>query len=53
MTALVNVDLSGANLIGVKYDQVGLSMIAGSKLDNTKMSADMRKDIEKLRLGSG
>jgi len=50
-TALVNVDLSGANLVGIKYDDQILPMIASSKLDNAKMSADMQKDIEKLRSG--
>jgi len=48
-TALVNVDLSGANLVGIKYDNQILPMIASSKLDNAKMSANMRKDLEKLR----
>jgi uncharacterized protein YjbI with pentapeptide repeats len=47
-TALVNVDLSGANLVGIKYDNQILPMIANSKLDNAKMSADLRKDLEKL-----
>jgi uncharacterized protein YjbI with pentapeptide repeats len=52
-TALVNVDLSGANLLGIKYDLQELPMIVGSKLDNAKMSADMKKDIEKLGSGTG
>ena len=50
-TALVNVDLSGANLVGIKYDDLILPMIAACKLDNAKMSAEMQKDIEKLRSG--
>jgi hypothetical protein len=37
----------------MKYDRLELPMIAGSKLDNAKMSADMKKDIEKLGSGSG
>jgi uncharacterized protein YjbI with pentapeptide repeats len=50
-TALVNVDLSGANLVGIKYDNTILPMIASSKLDNAKMSADLKKDLDKLKAG--
>jgi hypothetical protein len=50
-TALGNVDLSGANLVGIKYDSTTLPMIASSKLDNVKMSADMQNDLDSLKAG--
>jgi hypothetical protein len=49
----VNVDLTGANLVGIKYDNTILPMMASSKLDNAKMSADLKKDLEKVRQGRG
>jgi hypothetical protein len=38
-------------LQGVKYDSIALGFFAVSKLDGAKMSADLEKDLEKLRSG--
>jgi uncharacterized protein YjbI with pentapeptide repeats len=45
---LVGVDLSGANLEGIKYDKITLPSIAASKLNGTKMSPDLQKDLKEL-----
>jgi hypothetical protein len=46
-----DVDLSGSNLEGIKYDQITLQSLAGSKLNGAKMSADLKKDLEEVRSG--
>jgi uncharacterized protein YjbI with pentapeptide repeats len=51
MTGLSGVDLRRANLLGIKYDKITLPFIAASNLEGAKMSADLQKDIEKIRSG--
>ena len=49
--AFENADFRGANLQGIKYDSIALGFFAVSKLDGAKISADLQKDLEKLRSG--
>ena len=49
---LIGVDLRRANLLGIKYDKITLSFIAASNLEGAKMSADLQKDLEKMRPGN-
>jgi uncharacterized protein YjbI with pentapeptide repeats len=49
--AFENADFSGANLQGIKYDSIALGFFAASKLDGAKMSADLQRDLQKLRSG--
>ena len=51
MMGLSGVDLRRANLLGIKYDKTTLPFIAASNLEGAKMSADLQKDIEKIRSG--
>jgi uncharacterized protein YjbI with pentapeptide repeats len=46
-----NADFTGANLQGIKYDSITLGFFATSKLDGAKVSADLQKDLQKMRLG--
>jgi uncharacterized protein YjbI with pentapeptide repeats len=46
---LGRVNLKGANLEGIKYDRITLSFLIGLDLNETRISQDLRKDIEKLR----
>ena len=39
------------NLVGIKYDTTTLPMIASSKIDNAKMSADLKKDLDRFKAG--
>ncbi len=50
-SAFENADFTGANLQGIKYDSIALDFFAVSKLDGAKMSADLQRDLEKLRSG--
>jgi len=50
-TAFENADFRGANLQGIKYDTKGLQFFAVSKLDGAKTSADLQKDLDKLKAG--
>jgi hypothetical protein len=38
--------------LGIKYDKITLSFIAASNLEGAKMSADLQKDLEKMRPGN-
>jgi uncharacterized protein YjbI with pentapeptide repeats len=49
--ALNGVDLRRANLLGIKYSEITLQFIATVNLEGAKMSADLQKDIEKIRSG--
>jgi uncharacterized protein YjbI with pentapeptide repeats len=49
--AFENADFRGANLQGIKYDSIALGFFAMSKLDGAKMSADLQKDLDKLKAG--
>ena len=49
--AFENADFRGADLLGIKYDSIALGFFAVSKLDGAKISADLQKDLEKLRSG--
>jgi uncharacterized protein YjbI with pentapeptide repeats len=50
-SAFENADFTNANLQGIKYDSIALGFFAVSKLDGAKMSANLQKDLEKLRSG--
>jgi uncharacterized protein YjbI with pentapeptide repeats len=51
IVAMKDVDLSGSNLEGIKYDKITLLSLAGSNLEGAKMSADLQKDLEAVRSG--
>jgi len=48
-SAFENADFRDANLEGIKYDGIALQFFAVSNLKGAKLSADLQKDLEKLR----
>ena len=48
-TAFEKCDFSGANLEGIKYDDIALQFFSISNLQGAKMSMDLQKGLEKLR----
>jgi uncharacterized protein YjbI with pentapeptide repeats len=51
MAVLKDVNLGGANLEGIKYDDVALQSLAGSNLEGAKMSVDLQTDLKELQSG--
>ena len=49
MIMMMGVDLSNANLEGIKYDKFSLQNILNCKLNKTRMSEDLKNDLESLR----
>jgi uncharacterized protein YjbI with pentapeptide repeats len=50
MIMMMGVDLSNANLEGIKYDQFSLQNLLNAKLNGTRMSGGLKKDLERLRM---
>jgi len=49
MIMMVGVDLSNANLEGIKYDKFSLQNILNCRLNETRMSGNLKNDLESLR----
>ncbi len=49
MIMMMNVTLNGANLEHIKYDEFTLQNLLNSRLNGTRMSEDLRKDLDRLR----
>jgi uncharacterized protein YjbI with pentapeptide repeats len=49
MIMMIGVDLSDANLERIKYDKFSLQNLLNSKLNGTRMSEDLKNDLESLR----
>ena len=49
MIMMINVDFNGANLEHIKYDKFTLQNLLNSRLNGTRMSEDLKKDLDRLR----
>jgi uncharacterized protein YjbI with pentapeptide repeats len=52
MIMMLGVDLSGANLQNIKYDEFTLQNLLNSRLNGTVMSDDLRNKLDSLRPGN-
>ena len=50
MIMMMNVDFSGANLEHIKYDEFTLQNLLNCRLNETSMSEDLKKDLDRLRV---
>jgi uncharacterized protein YjbI with pentapeptide repeats len=48
---MTGVDLTGANLENIKYDQFTLYSLSKAKLNGTKMSDDLKAELKALSGG--
>jgi uncharacterized protein YjbI with pentapeptide repeats len=52
MIMMLGVDLSGANLQNIKFDEFTLQNLLNSRLNGTVMSDDLRNRLDSLRPGN-
>jgi uncharacterized protein YjbI with pentapeptide repeats len=49
MIMMIGVDLSNANLKGIKYDEFSLQNLLNSKLNGVRMDDGLKNDLDSLR----
>jgi len=50
---LMDADLRGANLEGIKYDPLTLQFLASADLEGARIGADLRKALDRQRTADG